>query len=162
LFKFKLKNIFKEYIKRTTANYIENNFFYEDKKADKRLESVVYNVLLVFKSYKQDSVKKKPSLMRRYIGEECLSNANTLDKIFSKLIYRRLGLPDKFFYDKFTNINNKNTMTIASNVIAPNVIAPNVPNIPTIKAGGKKYRTKKYSTKKYRTKKYRTKKYRVR
>jgi hypothetical protein len=159
-----LKNIFKEYIKRTTANYIENNFFYEDKKADKRLESVVYNVLLVFKSYKQDSVKKKPSLMRRYIGEECLSNANTLDKIFSKLIYRRLGLPDKFFYDKFTNINNKNAMAIASNVIAPNVIAPNViapniPNIPTIKAGGKKHRTKKYRTKKYNTKKYNTKKY---
>ena len=150
-----LKNIFMEYIKRTRANYELSNLFYEDRKADKRLNSVVYNVLLVFRTYKQDSVKKKPSLMRRYIGEECLSSANTLDSIFSKLIYRRLGLPDKFFYDKLSNINNKAAMSIASNVIAPNVIAPNViaptiPTIPTVKAGGKKYSTKKYSTKKYR------------
>ena len=159
-----LKNIFMEYIKRTKANYELSNLFYEDRKADKRLNSVVYNVLLVFRTYKQDSVKKKPSLMRRYIGEECLSSANTLDSIFSKLIYRRLGLPDKFFYDKLSNINNKAAMSIASNVIAPNVIAPNVivptiPTIPTVKAGGKKYSTKKYSTKKYSTKKYSTKKY---
>ena len=154
-----LKNIFMEYIKRTRANYELGNLFYEDRKTDKRLDSVVYNVLLVFRTYKQDSVKKKPSLMRRYIGEECLSSANTLDSIFSKLIYRRLGLPDKFFYDKLSNINNKNAISVASNVIAPNVIAPNIPTMPTIKAGGKKYNTKKYSTKKYRTKKYNTKKY---
>ena len=158
-----IKNIIAEHLKRFTgAKYKDDNFFYEDNRTDERLPATVYNIIVIFRTFKQDSAKKKPSLMRRYIGDECLSNAVELDDIFSKLFYRTLGLPDKYLYDKFVNLTSKRTSaTTSATTSAPNI--PGLPNIPIPSAtkGGKKNNTKKFRTKKFRAKKHNTRKYKV-
>ena len=152
-----IKTILNEHITRFEAKYANSNFFYEDTSEDRRLETSIYNVIIVFRTYKGDSTKKKPSLARRFIGEECLTNALTLDKLFSKMFYRTLGFPDKFLYDKFINMNTKNIAAID-----PRAIIPNIPIGENVKKGGKNYMTRKYSTRKYSTRKYSTRKYSTR
>lgn len=169
-----IKNIIAEHLKRfNDAKYKDGNFFYEDDRSDNRLPSKVYNIIVIFRTFKQDSSKKKPSFTRRYIGDECLSNAVTLDSIFSKLFYRTIGLPDKYLYDKLAGLANKSDADSASNSksdsksnsksdstipIAPNI--PGLPSIPIPSNGGKKHNTKKFRTKKFRAKKHNTRKYR--
>ena len=103
--------------------------------------------------------------MRRYIGDECLSNAVELDGIFSKLFYRTLGLPDKYLYDKFVNLTTKKTSATTNATTSATTSAPNIPGLPNIPIpsatkGGKKNNTKKFRTKKFRAKKHNTRKYR--
>ena len=156
-----IKTILTNHIKRYDAKYEDQNFFYTDKRVDQRLNTYVYNIVIIFKTYKKDAKGKKPTLERRFIGEECLSNAGTLDNILSRLFYRSFGLPDKFLYDKFTNINRRATSSTSENS------APVAPATSNTKKGGIKYNTKKYITKKYTTKttkttkKYITKKYKT-
>ena len=157
-----IKNIIAEHIKRFGVNYEGDNFFYADNRTDERLPAKVYNIIVIFRTFKQDSAKKNPSLMRRYVGDECLSNAVELDSIFSKLFYRTLGLPDKYLYDKFVNLTSKKTSaTTSATTSAPNI--PGLPNIPIPSAtkGGKKNNTKKFRTKKFRAKKHNTRKYKA-
>lgn len=157
-----IKNIIAEHVKRFGVNYEGDKFFYADNRTDERLPAKVYNIIVIFRTFKQDSAKKKPSLMRRYIGDECLSNAVELDSIFSKLFYRTLGLPDKYLYDKFVNLTSKKTSaTTSATTSAPNI--PGLPNIPIPSAtkGGKKNNTKKFRTKKFRAKKHNTRKYKA-
>ena len=160
-----IKNIITEHVKRFNVSYIGDNFFYEDDRTDKRLQATVYNIIVIFRTFKQSSSKKKPSLTRRYIGDECLSNAVTLDSIFSKLFYRAVGLPDKYLYDKLAGITNKSDADSKSDSksdttkpLVPNI--PGLPNIPIPTKGGKKHNTKKFRTKKFRAKKHNTRKYR--
>lgn len=157
-----IKNIIADHKKRFNVAYEGDNFFYADNRTDERLPATVYNIIVIFRTFKQDSAKKKPSLMRRYIGDECLSNAVELDDIFSKLFYRTLGLPDKYLYDKFVNLTSKRTSaTTSATTSAPNI--PGLPNIPIPSAtkGGKKNNTKKFRTKKFRAKKHNTRKYKA-
>ena len=157
-----IKNIIAEHIKRFGVNYEGDKFFYADNRTDERLSAKVYNIIVIFRTFKQDSAKKNPSLMRRYVGDECLSNAVELDSIFSKLFYRTLGLPDKYLYDKFVNLTSKKTSaTTSATTSAPNI--PGLPNIPIPSAtkGGKKNNTKKFRTKKFRAKKHNTRKYKA-
>jgi len=173
-----IQNIIGEHINRFTANYIGDNFFYIDERRDVRLPATVYNIIVIFRTYKVGSNNKKPSLTRRYIGDECLSNAVTLDSIFSKIFYRSLGLPDKYLYDKLANITSKITnssdsnsagksaMSVAANISGiPNLpVPPPVPPpapAPIPKKGGKKYNTKKNRVKKQNTRKYRKKSFRT-
>jgi hypothetical protein len=151
-----IKTILNEHIARFAANYEKSNFFYEDRSDDNRLKTSIYNIIIIFRTYKGDSTKKKPSIARRFIGEECLTNAGTLDKLFSKIFYRTLGLPDKFLYDKFINMNTKNITAID-----PRAVIPNIPVGADVKKGGKNYATKKYKTKNYKTKKYGNKNYKT-
>lgn len=160
-----IKNIIAEHVNRFDVRYDKDNFFYIDNRTDKRLLTTVYNIIVIFRTYKLSSTKKTPSLTRRYIGDECLSNAITLDSIFSKLFYRSFGLPDKYLYDKLANISNKisgnsydNTAGKSDMTIAP--IIPGLPTIPNSTKGGKKHNTKKFRTKKFRAKKHITRKYR--
>jgi hypothetical protein len=160
-----IKNIITEHVNRFGVKYDKDNFFYIDNRTDKRFTTTVYNIIVIFRTYKLSSTKKTPSLTRRYIGDECLSNAVTLDSIFSKLFYRSFGLPDKYLYDKLANISNKisgnsydNTAGKSNLTIAPNI--PGLPTIPNSTKGGKKHNTKKFRTKKFRTKKHITRKYR--
>jgi hypothetical protein len=169
-----IKNIIAEHLKRfKDANYSGDNYFYEDKSSDDRLPATVYNIIVIFRTFKQGSLKKKPSLLRRYIGDECLSNAVSLDSIFSKLFYRTIGLPDKYLYDKLSGITNKSNTksdskgdtkgdgkgeTKSTMPLVPNI--PGLPNIPIPTKGGKKHNTKKFKTKKFRGKKHNTRKYR--
>ena len=161
-----IKNIIAEHLKRFNgAKYKDDNFFYEDDRTDNRLPAKVYNIIVIFRTFKQDSAKKKPSLMRRYIGDECLSNAVELDSIFSKLFYRTLGLPDKYLYDKFVNLTSKKTSATTNATTNATTSAPNIPGLPNIPIpsatkGGKKHNTKKFRTKKFRAKKHNTRKYR--
>ena len=161
-----IKNIIAEHLKRFNgAKYKDDNFFYEDDRTDNRLPATVYNIIVIFRTFKQDSAKKKPSLMRRYIGDECLSNAVELDSIFSKLFYRTLGLPDKYLYDKFVNLTSKKTSATTNATTNATTSAPNIPGLPNIPIpsatkGGKKNNTKKFRTKKFRAKKHNTRKYR--
>lgn len=162
-----IKNIIAEHLKRFNgANYKGDNYFYEDDRTDTRLPTTVYNIIVIFRTFKQDSVKKNPSLMRRYIGDECLSNAVELDSIFSKLFYRTLGLPDKYLYDKFVNLTSKKTSATTSATTSAMNVAPNIPGLPNIPIpsatkGGKKNNTKKFRTKKFRAKKHNTRKYKA-
>jgi hypothetical protein len=151
-----IKTILNEHITRFAATYENSNFFYKDKSEDRRLTTSIYNIIIIFRTYKGDSTKKKPSIVRRFIGEECLTNAGTLDKLFSKMFYRTLGLPDKFLYDKFINMNTKNITAID-----PRAVIPNIPVGADVKKGGKNYATKKYKTKNYKTKKYGNKNYKT-
>ena len=164
-----IKNIIADHKKRFNVNYEGDNFFYADDRTDNRLSTIVYNIIVIFRTFKQDSAKKNPSLMRRYVGDECLSNAVELDGIFSKLFYRTLGLPDKYLYDKFVNLTSKkrgnktdeNAAGASAMNVAPNIPGlPNIP-IPTATKGGKKHNTKKFRTKKIRAKKHNTRKYRL-
>ena len=161
-----IKNIIAEHLKRFSgAKYKDDNFFYEDDRTDERLPATVYNIIVIFRTFKQDSAKKKPSLMRRYVGDECLSNAVELDSIFSKLFYRTLGLPDKYLYDKFVNLTSKKTSATTNATTNATTSAPNIPGLPNIPIpsatkGGKKNNTKKFRTKKFRAKKHNTRKYR--
>ena len=160
-----IKNIIAEHIKRFGVKYEGDNFFYADNRTDERLPATVYNIIVIFRTFKQDSAKKKPSLMRRYIGDECLSNAVELDGIFSKLFYRTLGLPDKYLYDKFVNLTTKKTSATTNATTSATTSAPNIPGLPNIPIpsatkGGKKNNTKKFRTKKFRAKKHNTRKYR--
>ena len=157
-----IKNIIADHKKRFSVTYEGDNFFYADNRTDNRLSTIVYNIIVIFRTFKQDSAKKNPSLMRRYVGDECLSNAVELDGIFSKLFYRTLGLPDKYLYDKFVNLTSKKTSaTTSATTSAPNI--PGLPNIPIPSAtkGGKKNNTKKFRTKKFRAKKHNTRKYKA-
>ena len=161
-----IKNIIADHKKRFNINYEGDNFFYADDRTDDRLSTTVYNIIVIFRTFKQDSAKKNPSLMRRYIGDECLSNAVELDGIFSKLFYRTLGLPDKYLYDKFVNLTSKRTSATTNATTSAMNVAPNIPGlpnipIPTATKGGKKHNTKKFRTKKIRAKKHNTRKYRV-
>lgn len=161
-----IKNIIADHKKRFNINYEGDNFFYADDRTDDRLSTTVYNIIVIFRIFKQDSVKKKPSLMRRYVGDECLSNAVELDGIFSKLFYRTLGLPDKYLYDKFVNLTSKRTSATTNATTSAMNVAPNIPGlpnipIPTATKGGKKHNTKKFRTKKIRAKKHNTRKYRL-
>jgi hypothetical protein len=175
-----IQNIIVEHRNRFSANYIGDNFFYIDERTDIRLPATVYNIIVIFRTYKVGSNKKKPSLTRRYIGDECLSNAVTLDSIFSKIFYRSLGLPDKYLYDKLANITSKITsssdsnsagksaMSVAANISGiPNLPVPVPPpapapaSAPIPKKGGKKYNTKKNRVKKQNTRKYRKKSFRT-
>jgi len=149
-----ITRILEEHLKKYSSDFSNNNFFYIDESNDSRLDNKTYNIVVIFRTYKPDGSNKKPSLARRFVADECLSNAGTLDNIFSKLFYRSFGLPDKFLYDKFKNIN-LNAIASATNAANPT----NPTNAVNAKKGGKKYSTKKYSTKKYSTKKYSTKKY---
>jgi hypothetical protein len=157
-----ITTILEQHLKKYESDFSNNNFFYIDKSNDPRLHNVTYNIVVIFRTYKNDGSNKKPSIARRFIADECLSKAGTLDNIFSKLFYRSFGLPDKFLYVKLSNMN-KNAIASASNAIssATNAIANTTNATKPIneKKGGKKYSTKKYSTKKYSTKKYSTKKY---
>lgn len=160
-----IKNIIDEHVKRFSVSYSDANFFYTDDRTDKRLPATVYNIIVIFRTFKQGSSKKPPSLMRRYIGDECLSNAVTLDSIFSKLFYRTIGLPDKYLYDKLAGLANKSNAksdaksdTKSAIPLVPNV--PGLPNIPIPTNGGRKHNTKKFKTKKFRAKKHNTRKYR--
>jgi hypothetical protein len=164
-----IKNIIADHKKRFSVTYEGDNFFYADNRTDNRLSTIVYNIIVIFRTFKQDSAKKNPSLMRRYVGDECLSNAVELDGIFSKLFYRTLGLPDKYLYDKFVNLTSKkrgnktdeNAAGASAMNVAPNIPGlPNIP-IPTATKGGKKHNTKKFRTKKIRAKKHNTRKYRL-
>lgn len=161
-----IKNIITEHLKRFNgAKYKDDNFFYEDDRTDNRLSTTVYNIIVIFRTFKQGSSKKKPSITRRYIGDECLSNAVTLDSIFSKLFYRTIGLPDKYLYDKLAGLASKSDADSASNSKSDSTIpvAPNIPGLPSIpipSKGGKKHNTKKFRTKKFRVKKHNTRKYR--
>ena len=160
-----IKNIIAEHIKRFNVAYEGDNFFYADNRTDERLPATVYNIIVIFRTFKQDSAKKKPSLMRRYIGDECLSNAVELDGIFSKLFYRTLGLPDKYLYDKFVNLTTKKTSATTNATTSATTSVPNIPGLPNIPIpsatkGGKKNNTKKFRTKKFRAKKHNTRKYR--
>ena len=161
-----IKNIIADHKKRFNINYEGDNFFYADDRTDDRLSTTVYNIIVIFRTFKQDSAKKNPSLMRRYVGDECLSNAVELDGIFSKLFYRTLGLPDKYLYDKFVNLTSKRTSATTNATTSAMNVAPNIPGlpnipIPTATKGGKKHNTKKFRTKKIRAKKHNTRKYRV-
>ena len=165
-----IKKILKNHIKRYEANYEFPNFFYKDKRVDERLKTYVYNIIIIFKTYKKDAKGKKPSLERRFIGDECLANAGSLDNIFSKLFYRSFGLPDKFLYDKFANIS-RNAISGSSENSAPNVSTTTdsktskdskdgktSKDSKTTKKGGKKYNINKNNTKTSKTTKT-TKKY---
>jgi hypothetical protein len=161
-----IKSIIADHLKRfSPVNYEDGHFFYTDDRADDRLRTTVYNIIVIFRTFKQGSSKKKPSLTRRYMGDECLSNAVTLDSIFSKLFYRTIGLPDKYLYDKLSGIADKSDAASASDSktnttipLAPNI--PGLPNIPIPTNGGKKHNIKKFRTKKFRVKKHNTRKYR--
>jgi len=165
-----IKTIIAEHLKRYNVNYSDNNFFYTDDRTDERLRAKVYNIIVIFRTFKQGSSKKSPSLMRRYIGDECLSNAVTLDSIFSKLFYRTIGLPDKYLYDKLAGLANRSIAksdtkgdtkgdTKSSTPLVPNI--PGLPNIPIPTKGGKKHNTKKFRAKKHNTRKYRKNKFRT-
>jgi len=165
-----IKTIIAEHLKRYNVNYSDNNFFYTDDRTDERLRGKVYNIIVIFRTFKQGSSKKSPSLMRRYIGDECLSNAVTLDSIFSKLFYRTIGLPDKYLYDKLAGLANRSIAksdtkgdtkgdTKSSTPLVPNI--PGLPNIPIPTKGGKKHNTKKFRAKKHNTRKYRKNKFRT-
>ena len=155
-----IQTILKQHLKRFNTDFSNNDFFYIDESSDKRLLNNVYNIVVIFRTYKSDGSKKKPSLMRRYIGDECLSNATIMDNIFSKIMYGTLGLPDKFFYDKFININRNSMTDTTDPATTPNTQnTQNTPNADTVKKGGKKYKSKKYKSKKYKSKKYKSKKY---
>ena len=168
-----IKTILTQHLKRFSKDFSNNNFFYIDDSSDKRLNNNVYNIVVIFRTYKSDDINKKPSLMRRYIGDECLSNANIMDNIFSKIMYRTLGLPDKFLYDKFININRSKLNSAAApsatapsaaapSAAAPSAAAPSAPNKSSIKKGGSPYNTRKYNTRKYNIGKYNTRKYNIR
>ena len=168
-----IKTILTQHLKRFSKDFSNNNFFYNDDSSDKRLNNNVYNIVVIFRTYKSDDINKKPSLMRRYIGDECLSNANIMDNIFSKIMYRTLGLPDKFLYDKFININRSRLNSAAApsatapsaaapSAAAPSAAAPSAPNKSSIKKGGSPYNTRKYNTRKYNIGKYNTRKYNIR
>jgi len=165
-----IKTIIAEHLKRYNVNYSDNNFFYTDDRTDERLRGKVYNIIVIFRTFKQGSSKKSPSLMRRYIGDECLSNAVTLDSIFSKLFYKTIGLPDKYLYDKLAGLANRSIAksdtkgdtkgdTKSSTPLVPNI--PGLPNIPIPTKGGKKHNTKKFRAKKHNTRKYRKNKFRT-
>lgn len=165
-----IKTIIAEHLKRYNVNYSDNNFFYTDDRTDERLRAKVYNIIVIFRTFKQGSSKKSPSLMRRYIGDECLSNAVTLDSIFSKLFYKTIGLPDKYLYDKLAGLANRSIAksdtkgdtkgdTKSSTPLVPNI--PGLPNIPIPTKGGKKHNTKKFRAKKHNTRKYRKNKFRT-
>lgn len=165
-----IKTIIAEHLKRYNVNYSDNNFFYTDDRTDERLRAKVYNIIVIFRTFKQGSSKKSPSLMRRYIGDECLSNAVTLDSIFSKLFYRTIGLPDKYLYDKLAGLANRSIAksdtkgdtkgdTKSSTPLVPTI--PGLPNIPIPTKGGKKHNTKKFRAKKHNTRKYRKNKFRT-
>ena len=168
-----IKTILTQHLKRFSKDFSNNNFFYIDDSSDKRLNNNVYNIVVIFRTYKSDDINKKPSLMRRYIGDECLSNANIMDNIFSKIMYRTLGLPDKFLYDKFININRSKLNSAAApsatapsaaapSAAAPSAAAPSAPNKSSIKKGGSPYNTRKYNTRKYNIRKYNTRKSNIR
>ena len=152
-----ITTILEQHLHKYNSDFSNNKFFYIDDSNDARLKNVTYNIFVIFRTYTPDSSNKKPSIARRFIANECLSNARTLDTIFSKLFYRSFGLPDKFLYDKFSNINRNLVTNVVNVTNATN--ATNATNVANEKKGGKKYRTKKYRTKKYRIKKYSAKKY---
>jgi hypothetical protein len=146
-----IKKILAKHINRYNANYVPPNFFYKDERVDKRLKTYVYNIVIIFKIYKKDAKGKKPSLERRFIGDECLSNAGTLDSIFSRLFYRNFGLPDKFLYDKFANISRRALSSTSENkepVVQATKDSKDNKDSKNTKKGGKKYNIKTKKIKK--------------